>query len=180
MSVLKSCFPHTSWWSPYACLLIFRFTFQVPPPFFVPLLQLYSPIWSPPKTNPFLHFLIPSYTSVIYIYIYSWSIKVIYADIIIVTWIIMKMMYSNVIFLSIISSLLQSCCFFVFLASGKIRAAIGKANLLVNQKFKQFAELCYEHMVRNGVLHIIVISGCRRDRMVAGFTTTSAISAYRH
>jgi hypothetical protein len=92
----------------------------------------------------------------------------------------MKMMYSNVIFLSIISSLLQSCCFFVFLASGKIRAAIGKANLLVNQKFKQFAELCYEHMVRNGVLHIIVISGCRRDRMVAGFTTTSAISAYRH
>lgn len=31
-------------------------------------------------------------------------------------------------------------------ASGKIRAAIGKANLLVNQKFKQFEELCYEHM----------------------------------
>jgi len=38
--------------------------------------------------------------------------------------------------------------FFVFTASGKIRAAIGKANLLVNQKFKQFEELCYEHMVR--------------------------------
>lgn len=31
-------------------------------------------------------------------------------------------------------------------ASGKIRAAIGKANLLVNQKFKQFEDLCYEHM----------------------------------
>jgi len=61
--------------------------------------------------------------------------------------------------------------FFVFSASGKIRAAIGKANLLVNQKFKQFEELCYEHMVRNVVLHIIVISGCCRDRMLIGFTT---------
>jgi len=70
--------------------------------------------------------------------------------------------------------------FFVFLASGKIRAAIGKANLLVNQKFKQFEELCYEHMVRNGVLHIIVISGCCRDRILIGFTTTYAISAYHH
>lgn len=37
---------------------------------------------------------------------------------------------------------------FCFSASGKIRAAVGKANLLVNQKFKQFEELCYEHMVR--------------------------------
>ena len=65
------------------------------------------------------------------------------------------MMYSNVVFLSIISSPLQSYLFihvfFVFLASGKIRAAIGKANLLVNQKFKQFEELCYEHMVRKMV-----------------------------
>ena len=41
--------------------------------------------------------------------------------------------------------------FFSSSASGKIRAAIGKANLLVNQKFKQFEELCYEHMVRKMV-----------------------------
>ena len=179
MSVLKSCFPHTSWWSPYACLLIFRFIFQVPPHFLFhsySCIPLFDPLQKPTLSSTFRS---PP-TPLLYIYIYSWSIKVIYADIIIVTWIIMKMMYSNVIFLSIISSLLQSCCFFVFLASGKIRAAIGKANLLVNQKFKQFAELCYEHMVRNGVLHIIVISGCRHDRMVAGFTTTSAISAYHH
>lgn len=30
---------------------------------------------------------------------------------------------------------------------GKIRAAVGKAHLLVSQKFKQFRELCAEHMV---------------------------------
>ena len=63
----------------------------------------------------------------------------------------MSMMHMNTIFLSIISSntkLLIYVGFFVFTASGKIRAAIGKANLLVNQKFKQFEELCYEHMVR--------------------------------
>ncbi|XP_062580767.1 disks large-associated protein 4-like [Saccostrea cucullata] len=29
---------------------------------------------------------------------------------------------------------------------GKIRAAVGKANLLISQKFKQFRELCAEHM----------------------------------
>ncbi|KAK3106613.1 hypothetical protein FSP39_023614 [Pinctada imbricata] len=31
-------------------------------------------------------------------------------------------------------------------AHGKIRAAIGKANLLMSQKFKQFQQLCSEHM----------------------------------
>lgn len=31
-------------------------------------------------------------------------------------------------------------------AHGKIRATIGKANLLINQKFKQFQDLCSEHM----------------------------------
>ena len=33
---------------------------------------------------------------------------------------------------------------------GKIRAAVGKAHLLISQKFKQFRELCAEHMVSYG------------------------------
>lgn len=31
--------------------------------------------------------------------------------------------------------------------SGKLRAAIGKANLLINKKFKQFRELCLKNIV---------------------------------
>lgn len=31
--------------------------------------------------------------------------------------------------------------------SGKLRAAVGKANLLINQKFKQFRELCLKNIV---------------------------------
>ncbi|CAG5116643.1 unnamed protein product, partial [Candidula unifasciata] len=34
-------------------------------------------------------------------------------------------------------------------ASGKIRAAIGKANLLITQKFTQFRDLCQNHMQRS-------------------------------
>lgn len=34
-------------------------------------------------------------------------------------------------------------------ASGKIRAACGKANLLISQKFEQFKGLCWKNIVRN-------------------------------
>lgn len=34
-----------------------------------------------------------------------------------------------------------------FVASGQIRAAIGKAQLLVNKKFKQFRGLCEKNLV---------------------------------
>ena len=35
----------------------------------------------------------------------------------------------------------------LFSASGKIRAAIGKAQLLITKKFKQFEKLCNENIV---------------------------------
>lgn len=33
--------------------------------------------------------------------------------------------------------------------AGKLRSAIGKANLLISQKFNQFRELCLKNIVRN-------------------------------
>ena len=41
-----------------------------------------------------------------------------------------------------------------FVASGKIRAAIGKANLLTSKKFKQFRGLCEQNLVSNKFLNI--------------------------
>ena len=32
-------------------------------------------------------------------------------------------------------------------ANGKLRSAIGKANLLISQKFRQFQDLCQQHKV---------------------------------
>jgi hypothetical protein len=48
--------------------------------------------------------------------------------------------------------------FFVKLALGQIQTTIGKAHLLINQKFKQFKGLCDKNIVRfyrKKVFHII-------------------------
>lgn len=42
-----------------------------------------------------------------------------------------------------------SCfCVFVYVVLGKIRSAVGSAQLLMSQKFQQFRELCEENLVR--------------------------------
>jgi len=37
-----------------------------------------------------------------------------------------------------------------FAVQGKMRSAIGKANLLTTKKFRQFRQLCSENLVSNG------------------------------
>ena len=38
--------------------------------------------------------------------------------------------------------------FHSFSASGKLRSAVGKANLLITQRFRQFRDLCHQHKVK--------------------------------
>lgn len=43
------------------------------------------------------------------------------------------------------------CFGLLFVVCGQIRAAIGKANLLVNKKFKQFRGLCNKNLVSRAI-----------------------------
>lgn len=51
--------------------------------------------------------------------------------------------------------LLHVCC---LLALGKLRAAVGKAQLLTSKKFKQFRELCHSNLVSECSLSDVVVS----------------------
>lgn len=68
---------------------------------------------------------------------------------------------------------------FAIAASGQIRAAIGKANLLVNKKFKQFRGLCNKNLVRVCCSYRHVAAADKRSRLeTAGFLYLTLYSWY--